>query len=276
MTTDWYDVKRIGESSYAIWELDRYVCYLVEGTERALLIDTGCGVGDLQRLVKDLTNKPIDVLLTHSHWDHIGNAHQFERVLAHPKERSDEGAVAIDGVTDEFVNRPEQALSNWAENDIRFPPGFDPGSYHIESVSDVTSVYAGEVIDLGNTVIELLPLPGHSPGQLGALDRQTGVLYGADIIGGGFQLLALFEQSDLAEYLASAKLVRDLYSAGAVEKVVTGHLPPIKGTEMAIFESIADVLGEILAGELSGTATETKHGDAIEYSAGGFSVLTGR
>ena len=54
--------------------------YLAEGEEKAVLIDTGCGLGDLRSYVKSLTDKPITVLLTHGHLDHAPGAVQFEKV----------------------------------------------------------------------------------------------------------------------------------------------------------------------------------------------------
>lgn len=54
--------------------------YLVVGSERAVLIDTGCGIGDLRSFVEQLTDKPVTVLLTHGHLDHAPGAVQFDEV----------------------------------------------------------------------------------------------------------------------------------------------------------------------------------------------------
>ena len=48
--------------------------YLVEGTEKAALIDTGYGVGNLKGYIKTLTEKPLIVLITHGHLDHVAGA----------------------------------------------------------------------------------------------------------------------------------------------------------------------------------------------------------
>jgi hydroxyacylglutathione hydrolase len=44
--------------------------YLLEGREKALLIDTGWGAGNLRALVEKLTSKPVIVTNTHGHLDH--------------------------------------------------------------------------------------------------------------------------------------------------------------------------------------------------------------
>lgn len=55
-------------------------CFLVEGSERALLIDTCSGVGNLAEYVATLTDKPLTVWVTHGHVDHVGGAGWFDTV----------------------------------------------------------------------------------------------------------------------------------------------------------------------------------------------------
>ena len=72
---DWFETEKIGEGLFRISEPRHYEetnCYLVEGSERALLIDSGLGVGDIGSVVKKLTVKPLAVVASHVHWDHIG------------------------------------------------------------------------------------------------------------------------------------------------------------------------------------------------------------
>ena len=271
---DWYDVREVAPDSYAIWELDAYVSYLVCGADRSLLVDTGVGVGDLAGLVADLTDRPVELLLTHTHWDHIGNAAQFDDVRAHPLECSPDGSVAVDGVSDEFAHRPAQALAGWREDGVAFPESFDPDDYHIGSVKSVDPAYAGDVIDLGDRYLELVALPGHTHGQLGVLDRDRAVLYGADVVGSNRKLLALFEHSDLAEVRGTARRICDLHAAGAFDTLVTGHLPPLSGDDVEMFDGMADGVGEMLSGGVSGTPVETSYGPAREFAFPEFSVVT--
>lgn len=63
-----------------IWDVARTAMYLVEGTEKAVLLDTGVGVGDLKELVGELTDKPVTVLVTHGHVDHAMGAAGFRDV----------------------------------------------------------------------------------------------------------------------------------------------------------------------------------------------------
>ena len=77
----------VSEIAYRTWCIDEYgmdAMFLLEGDEKALLIDTGTGVFDIPELVRQLTNKPVMVALTHGHIDHAGGMNQFEEVYLHP------------------------------------------------------------------------------------------------------------------------------------------------------------------------------------------------
>ena len=71
----WFTVERMDDdtaviSEYRHWEETH--CYLLSGTERCLLIDTGLGICDISRVIDRLTDKPVTAVATHIHWDHIG------------------------------------------------------------------------------------------------------------------------------------------------------------------------------------------------------------
>ena len=61
--------------------------YLVEGEGRALLIDAGCGVGNIAAYVGTLTALPLTVVLTHGHYDHCGGMYRFDEVYLNREER---------------------------------------------------------------------------------------------------------------------------------------------------------------------------------------------
>ena len=66
------------EFSKGIFEIDEFDCasiFVIVGEERALVLDTGTGIGDLRRVIENrITAKPYDVVLTHNHVDHAGGA----------------------------------------------------------------------------------------------------------------------------------------------------------------------------------------------------------
>ena len=76
-----YPYREIAPKVYMINEFNVADCYLLVGTERALLIDMGVGLGNLRAFVQRLTGGlPLDVVATHGHVDHIGGRGQFPRV----------------------------------------------------------------------------------------------------------------------------------------------------------------------------------------------------
>ena len=151
-------------ASYASWKCseDTWIInfmggsqnmYLLEGGERALLIDTGWGSGTLRAFVESLTHKPVEVLLTHGHLDHSGSAGEWESARMLP------GAVA-DLVT---LERGPFDVSR-----LPYP------NYEKKFVTD------GDIIDLGGRSVRLLDISAHSNGSLAVLDPKNGYLFVGD------------------------------------------------------------------------------------------------
>jgi glyoxylase-like metal-dependent hydrolase (beta-lactamase superfamily II) len=273
-TDDWYDVARLSDHSYRVSELDRFLQYLVVGDDRALLVDAGIGVGDLRSLVADLIDVPVSLLLTHSHWDHIGAAAQFDDVSIHERERGPDGRVGIDTLTDEFVDRPAQYAAEWQATGRDLPDGFDPETYGIEDATDVAAVTDGDTFDLGGRTLEVVHLSGHSPGHVAALDRQAGVLYGGDVIHEDHNLYVHFADCDLADYAASFERLCALRDDGAFDTLLTGHNPPLAGEDLTILDQLRAALQEIAAGEREYEHVETKYGPAHQFRVGESTILT--
>ena len=82
-SNDWFEVYEVAADTYAIYEPFQWqevISYLVLGSERALLFDTGNGIGDIRRVVDSLTDLPVVVVNSHSHYDHVGGNHQFDDI----------------------------------------------------------------------------------------------------------------------------------------------------------------------------------------------------
>ena len=86
---DWFTIEQIDAATYIISEYRHWEethCYLLEGTERALLIDTGLGICDISEIVSQITRKPVTAIATHIHWDHIGGHKYYSDFYAHKAE----------------------------------------------------------------------------------------------------------------------------------------------------------------------------------------------
>ena len=83
VSSDWFQVYEIAANLFVFYEPRHYeqtLVNLIIGQDRAALIDTGCGIGDLRTAVKAVTDKPIVVINTHTHPDHLGSNHQFDQI----------------------------------------------------------------------------------------------------------------------------------------------------------------------------------------------------
>ena len=86
MQKNGYTVKEMKPGVWRVEEFNLGTVYVVRGSKRGLLIDTGTGVGDLKGLVEELLDTPYDVVLTHGHGDHAGGTHQFRTFYVHKKD----------------------------------------------------------------------------------------------------------------------------------------------------------------------------------------------
>lgn len=172
----WFDVYKLDHDIFAIYEQGHFqevISYLILGGEKAMLLDTGMGIGNIKNVVDALTDLPLVVVNTHTHFDHIGCNHLFElvHVLDHP------GAVRRmkEGLTHEEVADNLKDDSTW----YPYPKEFDPDTYHIEPCN-FTTIKEGHVFDLGGRTLTVLSTPGHSPDSLMLVDEKNKLLFTGD------------------------------------------------------------------------------------------------
>ena len=82
-----YSSEKVTEHITAIRSMTGEIMYLIEGTHKAVLVDTCLGVGHLRAFVEGLTQKEILVVLTHGHVDHAMGAPEFEQVYMNRKDQ---------------------------------------------------------------------------------------------------------------------------------------------------------------------------------------------
>ena len=130
------------------------LCYLVEGTEKAMLIDTGFGVGDTKALCERLTDKPLVVVDTHSHGDHILGNFQFDKVYIHRLDAADAHRMDRDEACDPMRDAPEGC-------------GYTKADYVPCAPYELIPIDEGYVFDLGGGhEVEVIHTPGHTPGSV--------------------------------------------------------------------------------------------------------------
>lgn len=164
-----------------IWEIDEFdvaSMFLIEGTERALLIDCGMGIGDLKTALRRMTDKPITVVITHGHPDHTGHARQFPEIWINPNDLH----MPIPG---EFSRRLEDIKLIALREKGRYPYHLDvdlrePGED--EPMPVIRELKEGMQFDLGGRILTAYDCPGHSPGQMVFLDETDRILFCGDAL----------------------------------------------------------------------------------------------
>ena len=154
---DWFTVDQVDDSTYIISEYRHWEethCYLLIGSERALLIDTGLGVCNIFEQVRRLTNKPVATVATHIHWDHIGGHKYFPEFYAHEAE--------LDWLNGKFP-LPLQAVKNMVADRCKLPEDFCINGYAIFQGKPGRLLDDGDTIDLGGRTIQVLHTPGILP-----------------------------------------------------------------------------------------------------------------
>jgi glyoxylase-like metal-dependent hydrolase (beta-lactamase superfamily II) len=173
---DWHEVYQVEPGVFAIVEPRQFqeaISYLIVGTSRALLFDSGIGLVPLRPVINALTTLPVSVLNSHSHFDHVGANYEFTDVLAldHPFTRANERgkpheSVASEVAADAFCGRP--------------PAVADTATFRSRSWRVARRVAGGDTIDLGGRLLEVVTAPGHTPDAIVLLDRANGLLLTGD------------------------------------------------------------------------------------------------
>ena len=174
----WYSVYRIHEWLYALYEDGQYdeaLTYLVIGEYRAAVIDGGTGIGRLDKLVEELTDKPYFLLLTHTHNDHIGGCKHFKEIAVFDDAMSRESSA-------NGLGRDKMGEMLEIGAVIKpYPDDFDPENFYAPPYYVTHWLKEGETIDLGGRSLEVLYTPGHSSDHICLLDREARYLYTGDI-----------------------------------------------------------------------------------------------
>lgn len=148
------NIKQLLPHLWLIDDAGESTCYLIEGKTHAMLIDTANGEEDLRAIVEGLTRLPVIVVNTHGHGDHIFGNVFFDEAWLHPADMQ---------LAEMFMGYAKEELDK---------KGLKP--------CPLKPLVIGQVFDLGGLSLEVIPLPGHTPGSIGLLDRQDRILFTGD------------------------------------------------------------------------------------------------
>ncbi len=211
--------KQIGADT---WLIEQHLltseasAYLIVGKDKALLIDTCMALPGFAEAVKSLTDKPIEVLCTHAHLDHIGGNRLFTKIYL----AEDDRELLSLQTTPSYL---KGMLNDSMPGAVRFllKREFEAILRDTTAEGVYEFIQDGHIFDLGGRQLEVITTPGHTQGSLCVLDRENRRLFSGDTICDWGILLHMDKASTPEVYLASVKRLRDL--SESFDEIWPGH-----------------------------------------------------
>lgn len=167
-------VVQLEQDLWAINELDKTTMYLINGTDKVLLIDTGLGISDLKNIIRRLCGeKEVFVVNTHAHEDHDSGNNQFTKTYIG---RFDE-IYAHEHMSCEKRKIFEQSYLKEA-----CEQGYELSTWNPGPSSEICTVKTGDVFQLGNYTLEVIEIPSHTMGSIALWEEKQGWMFTGDIV----------------------------------------------------------------------------------------------
>jgi len=224
---DWFDVLKISDYLFAISEPRHYehtVIYLMLGRDHAILIDTGCGIGNLRRVVEQLTPLPITVINTHTHLDHLGSNGQFAEIFMfdHPRSRDISSRGAPPEVLLWELHRQELVTPPW-------PRGFRQQEGTLPPFNVSRWLKHDDVVERGGLRLRIVHTPGEAPDHICLLDQTHRILFSGDILLDG-PVWSHLDGGDVAQLHESYELLMHHYDE--FDLIMPSHNAPCQPKDL--------------------------------------------
>ncbi len=185
--------------------------FLLKGTEKALLVDTGMTVRHAREIAEALTGLPVQLLNTHADRDHTGCNEEFEAFFMHPE---DEPQYRESGKGGRLI-----------------------------------PVRHGDEIDLGGRKLRIIHLPGHTPGSIAVLDISRRVLISGDPIQEHGRIFMFGARRNMPAYIASLETLETMIPD--FDEIWPSHadLPLSPGCIRRLHDGAAKILNREIEGK---------------------------
>jgi glyoxylase-like metal-dependent hydrolase (beta-lactamase superfamily II) len=257
---DWFEVYSIRDGVFAIYEphqFEEVISYLVLGKRRALLFDTGMGIGKISKVVAQLTLLPVTVLNSHTHFDHTGGNAEFSDIMGQDTPFTRDSAKGQPNQYSRDALAPSRICG-------QLPPGMKADTYSIRSFHVGHFIKDGERIDLGGRQLQVIFTPGHTPDALCLLDRENGLLFTGDTFYPG-PIYLFTPETDFTAYAKSVNRLAAL--APDIKLILPGHNVPIADPNN--LQRLVTAVGKVQKGNLKPALSDGRR----EYQFEGFSLL---
>jgi glyoxylase-like metal-dependent hydrolase (beta-lactamase superfamily II) len=254
----WFEVYKVAPGTFAIYEPHQYeetISYLIVGTKQALLFDTGMGISNIKAVVARLTSRPVVVLNSHTHNDHVGGNWQFQYIF---------------GMDTAFTRANAKGSREDAQGELAkdnvcgdLPTGFDRSKYDTKPWKISLFIHDGFKVNLGHRTVVVIATPGHTPDAIALIDRENGLLFTGDTYYPA-TIWLYRPETDLMAYIASVKKLVAL--APQVRTVLGAHNIPV--ADPAVLAKLQDAIQTVVDGKAK---PKSVNGDEAAYQVGEFS-----
>ena len=255
----WFEVYRIRPGTFAIYEPHQWeevISYLLVGTKRALLFDTGMGISNIRKVAEELTNLPVSVVNSHTHNDHVGDNWRFDDIYG----------MDTDFTRINAKGSREDAQAEIAPESIcgDLPPGFNAQQYSTRPFRISRWLHDGDKIELGGRTLEVIATPGHTPDAIALLDEKSGLLLTGDTFYPG-PIFLYRPETDLDAYAASIKKLAAL--TPKLQLLLPAHNVAV--ADPAYLSKVVVAIEQVRSGKITPSPRDGKQ----EYKFQGFSFL---
>lgn len=210
-----YFVTQLKSNVYHIADPLGVFMTVIVGEEKALLLDTGYGVGNLDQTVAEITDLPIILVNSHGHLDHVLGNRFFDEAYLHPADFQ----VYHDHTA---LDRKQSIASMQSAHPELFPADFSPDAYLAENKTKILPMNEGDIFDLGGVKLSVVHSPGHTPGGIALLDDRDCLLLSGDAIS-PLVWMFLQESTSIDTYLKALKKLQQL--GDQYDEIVASHVP---------------------------------------------------
>ena len=217
----WFEIKKLDQETYIISEnkhWEKFNSYLLIGDKYNILIDCGIGIYNIKDVVKKIDNKKIKLLITHMHWDHIGNIDKFKEIYLSKRANY----YFKNGVEEPIVEIREKVLRD-VDNEL-LPPNYNINEFNLEKSNRGIELEEGDTFEMGNRKVEVIDAPGHTDDHLCFYDLSNDYLFAGDLLYKG-PLYLDTDNIDLTKYLFSLEKIIKRYNK--MKCLLSSHYDPI-------------------------------------------------
>ncbi|MEN8907159.1 MAG: MBL fold metallo-hydrolase [Clostridiales bacterium] len=251
MKNNWFEIEEITSGIYAIYDYEYSTNYLINGRKKSLLIDSGWGLSNIKEFAMQYTNKPIMLVNTHGHPDHVGGNSDFSEFYI--------SKYDID------ILKKCYSIKNkkWAiEKAIReFPENFSKDEWLEKKFNKIIPIDDGYKFDLGDRNIEVISIPGHSNGCIALLDEVSRCLFSGDSIFDGVWL-HLEESTSIVQYKESLLKIEKIESK--FDNILPGHSN--KNLNKKLLNNLISLSNDINDKIVIGKSIKTLVGNGMKYN----------